>query len=213
MNYQNIEPRNIENGNGIRCVLWVSGCDHNCEGCFNPQTHDPKSGIEFDKDALDEIHDALNAEYCAGLTLSGGDPLFKDNLDTVLELCKMVKEEYHKTVWMWTGSIFESLILDNSEIDKAYELVDEVLNMAIETNKIELVERAYYLKGIVLQKDGNYRGAELYMNLSLDSLLKYGSKEERRKRYMEMGNMYYNLGEFKESIKYFSLAIEKDNSI
>ena len=105
------------------------------------------------------------------------------------------------------------IFLDNSEIDKAYELVDEVLNMAIETNKIELVERAYYLKGIVLQKDGNYRGAELYMNLSLDSLLKYGSKEERRKRYMEMGNMYYNLGEFKESIKYFSLAMEKDNTI
>ena len=51
------------------------------------------------------------------------------------------------------------------------------------------------------------------MNLSLDSLLKYGSKEERRKRYMEMGNMYYNLGEFKESIKYFSLAMEKDNTI
>ena len=51
------------------------------------------------------------------------------------------------------------------------------------------------------------------LNLSLDSLLKYGSKEERRKRYMEMGNMYYNLDEFKESIKYFSLAMEKENSI
>ena len=49
--------------------------------------------------------------------------------------------------------------------------------------------------------------------ISLDSLLKYGSKEDRRKRYMEMGNMYYNLGEFKESIKYFSLAMEKDNTI
>ena len=85
--------------------------------------------------------------------------------------------------------------------------------MAIETNKIELIERAYYLKGIILQQEGNYRSAELYMNLSLDSLLKYGSKEERRKRYMEMGNMYYNLDEFKESIKYFSLAMEKENSI
>ena len=105
------------------------------------------------------------------------------------------------------------IFLDNFESNKAYELVDEALNMAIETNKIELIERAYYLKGIILQQEGNYRGAELYMNLSLDSLLKYGSKEERRKRYMEMGNMYYNLDEFKESIKYFSLAMEKDNSI
>ncbi|MEI3337136.1 MAG: transcriptional regulator [Clostridium sp.] len=105
------------------------------------------------------------------------------------------------------------IFLDNFEANKAYELVDEALNMAIETNKIELIERAYYLKGIILQQEGNYRSAELYMNLSLDSLLKYGSKEERRKRYMEMGNMYYNLDEFKESIKYFSLAMEKENSI
>ena len=62
MNYQNIDPRNIENGDGIRCVLWVSGCAHNCKGCFNPQTHDPKSGIEFDDNAK-------NATY-AGIYLT-----------------------------------------------------------------------------------------------------------------------------------------------
>lgn len=146
-----------------------------------------------------------------------GEAYFKagENIIAVNEIMDGIsifpKENKENYVRFLNGCI--KIFLDNSEIDKAYELVDEVLNMAIETNKIELVERAYYLKGIVLQKDGNYRGAELYMNLSLDSLLKYGSKEERKKRYMEMGNMYYNLGEFKESIKYFSLAIEKDNSI
>ena len=153
MNYQNIEPRNIENGNGIRCVLWVSGCDHNCEGCFNPQTHDPKSGIEFDKDALDEIHDALNAEYCAGLTLSGGDPLFKDNLDTVLELCKMVKEEYHKTVWMWTGSIFESLILDNSEIGLKRKEILQYVDVLVDGPFIQsLASKEYHWAGSTNQR-------------------------------------------------------------
>ena len=36
MRFHNIEPNNIENGTGIRTVLWVSGCFHNCKDCHNP---------------------------------------------------------------------------------------------------------------------------------------------------------------------------------
>lgn len=101
--------------------------------------------------------------------------------------------------------------LDYNQVEKAHDLVDEALNMAISTDMIELIENAYYLKGIILQKEGNYVDSELYMNLSLDSLLKYGSKDQRKKRYADMGNMYYKLGEIKEALKYFSLALEKEN--
>lgn len=97
--------------------------------------------------------------------------------------------------------------------DKAYELTGQALDLAIETGNIKLIEKAYYFKGSILQKQGNFREAEMYMNLALDTLLKFGTKEERRKRYLDMANMYYKLGDIKDSLKYFSLAMTKERNI
>ena len=98
----------------------------------------------------------------------------------------------------------------NKEYDLAYELTDRALDLSIETDDIKLIERAYYFKGSILQRQSKFREAEMYMNLSMDSLFKFGTKEQRKLRYLDMANMYYNLGEYKESIKYFTLAMEKD---
>ena len=51
MRYHNITKDDMLNGEGLRVVLWVSGCPHKCKGCHNPQTWDPESGIPFDEDA------------------------------------------------------------------------------------------------------------------------------------------------------------------
>ena len=59
MNYHNISSCDIVNGEGVRCVVWVSGCPHECDGCFNPTTWNPKSGIKFDSNAEQEILKAL----------------------------------------------------------------------------------------------------------------------------------------------------------
>ncbi|MDZ7548731.1 transcriptional regulator, partial [Clostridium perfringens] len=64
------------------------------------------------------------------------------------------------------------------------------------------------LKGMILQKKGLYVQAEMYMNLSLDSLFKFGNKEKRYKRYLDMADMYYKLGKVKDSLKYFTLAMK-----
>jgi len=101
----------------------------------------------------------------------------------------------------------------NKQYDKAYELIEQALNLAIETGDIRLIERDYYFKGSILQKQGKHSEAEIYMNLSLDSLFKFGTTEQRNERYLDMANMYYNLGDVKDSIKYFSLAMNKDNVI
>jgi anaerobic ribonucleoside-triphosphate reductase activating protein len=42
-----IEKNNLINGSGMRCVVWVSGCSHNCPGCHNPETHSADIGEEF----------------------------------------------------------------------------------------------------------------------------------------------------------------------
>ncbi|MGL5150555.1 MAG: transcriptional regulator [Clostridium sp.] len=104
-------------------------------------------------------------------------------------------------------------LLDNNECEYAFELADEALNLAIETNNIKLIERAYYYKGSILQKQGSYLSAEMYMNLSADSLMKFGNKEQRYKRYLEMAELYYNLNDTKESLKYFNLAFNIKDSI
>lgn len=99
------------------------------------------------------------------------------------------------------------------QYDKAFELTGQALDLAIETGDIKFIEKAYYFKGSILQKKGNFREAEMYMNLALDSLLKFGTKEERRRRYIDMASMYYNLGDVKDSLKYFSLAMTKEKNI
>ena len=38
MNYHNITHDDMNNGDGLRVVLWLSGCLHHCKNCQNPQT-------------------------------------------------------------------------------------------------------------------------------------------------------------------------------
>ena len=104
MNYHNILHDDMLNGDGLRVVLFVSGCQHNCPGCHNPQTHDPASGIKFTKPEVDEIFEQLSKPYIKGLTLTGGDPLHRNNYPTLLNLCKSVKEKFPtKDIWLYTG--------------------------------------------------------------------------------------------------------------
>lgn len=110
MRYHNILHDDIRNGMGLRVTLFVSGCSHNCKNCHNPETHDPNSGVEFTEEALEEIKYYLNKKYTAGITLSGGDPLYPGNLDDILKLVKYLKEEYPtKDIWIYTGYTWEQI--------------------------------------------------------------------------------------------------------
>lgn len=94
-------------GPGFRTSFYLAGCKHNCPGCHNPQSHDPNGGAEYDIDDL--VHIALDDEF-ANVTLSGGDPLFQ--IDGVIELCKKIKELSDKTIWVYTGYVYESVYKD-----------------------------------------------------------------------------------------------------
>ncbi len=59
MNYVSITKDDVCNGNGLRVVLWVSGCEHCCKKCQNPQTWEYSSGIQFDQSAKEEILNQL----------------------------------------------------------------------------------------------------------------------------------------------------------
>lgn len=95
MNYHNITYPDMNNGDGLRVVLWLSGCSHHCFNCQNPQTWDANSGIPFDESAKKELFRELDKDYISGLTLTGGDPLFESNLDDVLDLVTEINKRYN----------------------------------------------------------------------------------------------------------------------
>ena len=104
MNYHNITYPDMNNGDGLRVVLWLSGCSHHCYNCQNPQTWDVNSGIPFDESAKEELFRELDKDYISGLTLSGGDPLHEANLDGVLDLVNKIRLSFpNKTIWIYSG--------------------------------------------------------------------------------------------------------------
>ena len=66
MRYHNITKDDMLNGDGLRVVLWVAGCDHGCKGCQNPVTWDPNGGLIFDETAKQEIFEQMEKSYIAG---------------------------------------------------------------------------------------------------------------------------------------------------
>lgn len=110
MNYHNITKEDMLNGDGIRVVLWVSGCENRCEGCHNPVTWDKDSGLPFDEAAEEELFEALSKPFIDGITFSGGDPMMPYNKDEVLRLVKKCRTLYpDKTIWLYTGLNWEDI--------------------------------------------------------------------------------------------------------
>lgn len=115
MNYSEYYPVDFINGEGLRCTLFVSGCSHGCKGCYNEKTWHPKFGQEYTKELEDRIIADLQNEVQVrrGLSISGGDPMYKGNVETILNLVKRVRAECPgKDIWMWTGYTLEELKSD-----------------------------------------------------------------------------------------------------
>ncbi len=110
MRYHDITKDDMKNGDGLRVVLWLSGCRHHCPGCQNPLTWSPKDGLLFDKRARMEVEEQMGKDYISGLTLSGGDPLFPGNIQEVTEYTKELKKRFPgKTIWLYTGEVWEDI--------------------------------------------------------------------------------------------------------
>lgn len=124
MRYHNITKDDMLNGDGLRVVLWVAGCDHCCKDCQNPITWDPNGGLEFDREAKEELFEALDKDYISGITFSGGDPLFFGNRPDVEKLAGEIRRKFpQKTIWMYTGFTYET-ISDLKVLDDVDVLVD-----------------------------------------------------------------------------------------
>ena len=128
MNVSGYYPADMLNGPGTRVTVFVSGCEHRCRGCYNAMTWNPKNGKPYDVAFEQRVIDELNNPEIpkAGLSLSGGDPLYPNNVETILALVKRVREECpDKTIWLWTGYRIEDLSDAQKQV---VDLIDVVID-------------------------------------------------------------------------------------
>ena len=110
MNYAKINTHDVANGPGIRVSLFVSGCEHKCPGCFNPETWDFGYGRPFDLGVVWNVIKAGNPEYIKGLSILGGEPLHPKNIEAVTALVFIWKQEHpDKPIWLYTGYRYEDV--------------------------------------------------------------------------------------------------------
>ena len=117
MNYHNITYPDMNNGDGLRVVLWLSACSHYCKNCQNQQTWNANSGVTFDHSAKEELFSELQKDYISGITFSGGDPLHKNNVDELLNLIIEIKKGFpSKNIWLYTGFTWEEIFKSTYKI-------------------------------------------------------------------------------------------------
>lgn len=118
----------ISNGLGWRAVLFVSGCPHNCPGCHNKIAQNYNYGEEFDEQKI--INRIKENSILNGITISGGEPLCKENIYTVNKFIEDVKKERPNfDVWCYTGYTLEQLENRNDEItNKTLKNIDVLVD-------------------------------------------------------------------------------------
>lgn len=126
MNYADIKTVDVQDGEGVRVSLYVSGCHFHCKGCHNKEAWDFNYGKKFDDSTIEYILGLLDHEYIAGLSLLGGEPLELINQQGLVKLVKEVKNRFpNKNIWCYTGYDFEKDVL---KMYKEYTFSKELLD-------------------------------------------------------------------------------------
>lgn len=124
MYYSNIIEEDAANGIGFRTTLFVSGCNFYCKNCFNQKAQDFNYGKEYTEQTESYILEQLNKPYIKGLSLLGGDPLWQD-IDGLKQLRQLVQKVHNlgKTVWIWSGFVYEDLLDGSGLSEEANERI------------------------------------------------------------------------------------------
>ena len=125
MRYNKIRKMDIADGPGVRVSIFMQGCTFNCKNCFNPETHDFAGGKEFTDVTIKRILELCDNENIEGLSILGGEPMHPQNIEGTTKLAKAFKDKYpNKTLWIWTGFLFDKDLHEKDILNYADVIVD-----------------------------------------------------------------------------------------
>lgn len=177
MYYGEIKKCDIANGEGVRVSLFVSGCTHHCPGCFNQDTWEFDYGKEYTEETEQEILDALSPDYITGLSLLGGEPFEPQNQKTLVQLLRKVRAQYpSKTVWCYSGYLFDKELLSESRARCAY--TDEMLSMLDVLVDGRFVEALKDIR-LVFRGSSNQRIIDVKRSIRLGEMIPWEPKVRR----------------------------------
>lgn len=208
MNYADIKFPDVQDGDGIRVALYVSGCHFHCKECHNKEAWDFNYGKKFTNDTIDEIMDLLKKPYVDGLSLLGGEPLEPVNQAGLLPLVKRVREELpEKNIWCWTGYNFDTDIFGKMYLES--EVTKELLPYIdiIVDGQFEIENKVTDLK---FRGSTNQRKIDVKASLEKGEMVRLKFGDEARYETKKAKVMYFE--EFKKEQKDLTNAGE-DNTI
>ena len=115
-----VVKESIVDGPGIRFTVFTQGCNHQCPGCHNPQTHDFSGGNVISIDSL--VEQIKKNPLLDGITLSGGEPFEQ------AEVCSELAHRVHAmklNVFTYSGYTFEELVAGIADRPGWKELLQE----------------------------------------------------------------------------------------
>lgn len=177
MNYADIKEVDIQDGEGVRVSLYVSGCHFHCKGCHNKEAWDFNYGKKFTDETIDRIVNLLDKSYITGLSILGGEPLEPINQQGLVKLVKTVKDKFpNKNIWCWTGYDFEKDIF--GKMYKEFSFTKELLE------NIDIIvdgqfEEENKLVDLKFRGSTNQKKIDVQASIKNDSvvILKFGDEE------------------------------------
>ena len=99
-----IRSLDLSNGQGVGVALFVQGCHFHCFNCFNPETWDFNGGKEWTEEVKNKFLELAKKPYIKRISILGGEPLAKENLDDILDLVNEICLSFpQKSIWLYTG--------------------------------------------------------------------------------------------------------------
>lgn len=125
-----IDYESFADAEGVSCVLFISGCNHNCKGCHSPQTHDFNYGLEITDEVISKINKEIDKRpFLNALVLSGGDPMYSaKDLLPILDKIHIP----NNNIWCYSGFTLNEIQANpdmSALLDRCTHLIDGMFDI------------------------------------------------------------------------------------
>ena len=170
MRYSLIREMDVSNGSGVGISLFVQGCHFHCKGCFNQDTWDFNGGKEWTPEIEKKFIELANKEYIKRISFLGGEPLAKENVETVLWLIETLKSNYpDKKIWLYTGHTWEQIMNSQEKVDLIRQSVLNLVDVVVD-GQFQLSNQDINNKTILWAGSTNQRVIDAKKSISLNNV-------------------------------------------